>query len=68
MAQRPTNTELCAEMRHLLTDAARARFHEIKVDAYSPDLLGLTREWRNDLWRKFAEIEARLCPKPPESR
>lgn len=61
---RPTNQELCAEFRHLLTEGARARFTDVRVNAYSPDLLGLTKDWRNDLWRKFAELEERLCPTP----
>lgn len=53
-------------MRHLLTHAAKARFHGTRVDAYAPDLLGLTRDWRNDLWHKFKEIEERMCPQPPK--
>jgi len=64
---RPSNPEIIAEFRRLLTDGARARFQGIKVDAYSPDLLELTKEWRADLWRKLNEVEERMCPKPPNS-
>jgi hypothetical protein len=62
---RTTNQQLCEEFRRLLTDGARARFQGTAVNAYSPDLLTLTKEWRTDLWRKFHELEARLCPTPP---
>jgi hypothetical protein len=65
---RPTNQELCAEFRHLLTEGARARFTGVRVDAYAPDLLGLTKDWRSDLWRKFNELEDRLCPTPENCR
>lgn len=64
---RPSNEQLVAEFRHLLLEGAKARFQGLKVDAYAPDLLGLTKEWRADLWRKLNEVEERLCPKPPNS-
>lgn len=64
---RASNQELVDEFRRLLLDGARARFQEVKVDPYAPDLLGLTKEWRADLWRKLNEVEERLCPKPPNS-
>lgn len=38
------------------------------VDATNPNqesqTLQLTKQWRQDLWRKAHEIEARMCPRP----
>ena len=65
---RPTNQELCDEFRKLLTEGAElamrdlAKKHPLSVGAALLD----TRPWRGELWAKFAEIERRLCPQPPE--
>lgn len=58
---RPTNRELCEAYRALLTTA-------FEVESIDPELgLRATKAWRNKLWKKFKEIEARLCPEPPTS-
>ena len=63
---RPTNPELCAEFRRLLTDGARGAMNEVAAlhPVSADDLLGDTRAWRSDLWRIFREIEKRMCPQP----
>jgi hypothetical protein len=55
---RLSNEELCKAIRAKLTDDLRGRF-----DA---DTLYRTKEWRGELWRLMHEVEARLCPRPPE--
>lgn len=54
MANRPTNQELAASFRTLLTDGAK--------DKLTPEVLEATKPWRNELWRAFREIEDRLDP------
>lgn len=71
---RATNQELCDEFRKLLTEGASASLMKVhdaceKNAPYPPllvNLLGITKPWRGELWAKFAEIERRLCPQPPE--
>lgn len=62
---RPTNAELCAAFRELLTK----RFYVVDEngDEYTgnelrEEALRATKPWRNELWQKFREIEDRLCP------
>lgn len=31
------------------------------------EVLERTKPWRRDLWKKFYEIEERLCPRPPSA-
>lgn len=59
MSERPTNQEVCAAFRHLLT-------HGFHVDASMPKdvALEMTKPWRSELWEAFKEIEARMCPTP----
>jgi len=53
----PTNSELCAAFRALLTTGFYA-------DAAVPpdEALRITKPWRGDIWKAFREIEDRLCP------
>jgi hypothetical protein len=52
--KRPTNPELCADFRALLTDRAKASLDE--------STLAVTKGWRGELWKAFREIEDRLLP------
>lgn len=69
---RPTNPELCRAFRALLTegfyipplDNSTPEAHKLAHDA----TLYVTRPWRNDLWKAFAEIEERLDPLGTETR
>jgi hypothetical protein len=63
--RRQTNNErLCADFRTLLTTG----FYVIDADGVIAEgdsrlsALSATKPWRNDLWRKFRELEDRLCP------
>ena len=58
---RPTNQELCAAFRKLITED----FYVVNDDGeiLTPTKsLRATKPWRNDLWRAFRELEDRLCP------
>lgn len=66
---RKTNKEICAEFRTLLTE----KFHvnEAELTKKLPPrtmALAATKEWRNELWKAFREIEDRLCPLDAMSR
>lgn len=71
---RKTNPELCAEFRALLTTGFRITEDGIaSIDLMSDEqqrdeALRVTKPWRNDLWKAFAEIEERLDPLGVESR
>lgn len=62
--KRPTNPELVAAFRDLLTK----QFYAINDDGEVLEgeererALRATKPWRNEVWKAFAEIEARLCP------
>lgn len=60
MTKRPTNQELCAAFRTLLTEGAR--------DVMGVKELEYTKPWRNELWQAFRELEERLCPSPEIAR
>lgn len=62
---RPTNQELCDEFRKLLTEGAKRAFKDVAFRQET--MLEQTKPWRSELWAKFAEIERRLCPQPPEN-
>lgn len=42
----------------LVTDAERQ----------TSEALQMTKQWRRELWRKFYEIEERLCPRPSSAK
>lgn len=51
------NWRVCEEFRALLTTGFYA------APGVEPDAaLAITKPWRSDLWKAFAEIEERLCP------
>lgn len=56
---RPTNPELCASFRALMTEG----FH-VPVGVDHEKALADTRGWRGELWRAFRDIEERMCPQP----
>lgn len=64
MTKRPTNQELAADFRKLLTDGFYCvnengdRF----FDSAMVQKLAETKPWRNELWQAFREIEDRLDP------
>lgn len=60
---RPTNQQLVAEFRLLLTEGARTELADLVMQDGTP-ALEATKPWRNAMWRKFAELETRLCPTP----
>lgn len=79
MPRRPTNQELCQRFRALLTGGATDAFARAadtidgEMILRDPEdgeqgLLALTKPWRSDLWKAFAEIEERLCPTPARVR
>lgn len=52
-----SNWQVCEEFRALLTTGFYA------APGVEPDAaLALTKPWRSDLWKAFAELEERLCP------
>lgn len=74
-SDRPTNVQLCEAFRALLTAGATdalakslaAQLNGLyNVD--TDDMMHLTKPWRADLWKAFAELEERLCPLEVESR
>lgn len=62
---RPTNRELCAAFRALLTHGFYIEDMEgephTQGEQHSRGLLA-TKAWRSDLWRAFRELERRLDP------
>lgn len=76
MSERPTNVQLVASFRALLTTGATDAFTESvkKLDRLgdgplsAEDLLYSTKPWRAELWKAFNEIEERLCPLEVETR
>lgn len=66
---RPTNPELVANFRALLTGGATDAFAKFEsVDTPAETLMHLTKPWRTELWNAFNEIEERLCPLEVETR
>lgn len=71
---RPTNKQLCDDFRKLLTEQffifgePTAEIAMLDSEAQREEVLRLTKAWRNELWKKFREIETRLCPKPEDFR
>jgi len=66
MTKRPTNAELCAAFRTLLTEG----FYVGDVDGIPSSkshTLTATKPWRGDLWKAFRELEKRLCPQPGDN-
>ena len=63
---RPSNQELCAAFRKLLTEG----FYTVDLNGEiiaaqdDPNTLHMTKPWRGDLWTAFRELERRMCPKP----
>lgn len=72
--KRPTNQELATEFRALLTGGATDAFQlaitnqTTNINVEYEELLSLTKPWRNELWKLFAEIEERLDPLGVETR
>lgn len=64
MVKRPTNLELAANFRELLTK----RFYVVNDDGEVLEgeqldkALTATKPWRNELWKAFRIIEERLDP------
>ena len=53
----PSNRELCAAFRTLLTTGFYAD------SSINPDeALRITKPWRGEMWKAFRELEDRLCP------
>lgn len=59
---RPTNPELCAAFRALLTSGFYTVDPAGEIWTDDPDDLQATKPWRGDLWKAFRELEDRLCP------
>jgi hypothetical protein len=70
MTDRPTNVQLVAQFRALLTSGATDTFDKanFRIIETPEDLLTLTKPWRSALWNAFNEIEERLCPLEVETR
>lgn len=62
MLKRASNQELCAAFRALLTTGAEQAF------LGDCELLDATKDWRNDLWKRFRAIEERMCMTPEIAR
>lgn len=58
MQKRRSNQEVCESFRALLTNGFKCD----EIDHHHG--LQITKEWRNELWKAFREIEDRLCPQP----
>ncbi len=66
---RPTNPELVAAFRALLTEG----YFETDGDGVTrrgaaARSINVTKPWRSKLWNLFNEIEERLCPLEVETR
>lgn len=65
-----SNAALCSEFRKLLTEG----FYTIDEDGVilegiSRDAdLAATKPWRGELWKRFRELEDRLCPVQARAR
>lgn len=63
MSEKP-NRLLCIEFRRLMTEG----FYTVDNDGVvlegieHDSMLAHTKSWRGDLWKKFRELEDRLCP------
>jgi len=57
MSSGPSNREICAAFRELLT----TRFH-VLPEVPPDEGLRITKPWRGEVWKAFREIEDRLCP------
>lgn len=60
-----SNKELVIEYFDLLTNGFEIS-GELVTDPerQRSEVLQMTKEWRRELWRKFYELEDRLCPRP----
>lgn len=70
-SERPTNVQLVASFRALLTGGATDAFNDSRFDTYgiaAEDILHITKHWRGELWNALNEIEERLCPLEVETR
>lgn len=72
-SDRPTNPELVASFRALLTTEFRIEGELACSDLMNSEqerdeVLRVTKAWRAELWNAFHEIEARLCPLEVETR
>lgn len=67
-----SNRELCLEFFTLLTTGFYitgefACSDLMDTEEQKAEILRCTRAWRNDMWKKFYEVEERLCPRPPNA-
>lgn len=67
-SERPTNVQLVASFRALLTGGLKASLAKDTKFHNDADVIALTKPWRAELWNAFNEIEERLCPLEVETR
>ena len=67
-----SNKDLCFEFMELLTsgffiEGELACSDLMDTEQQTSEVLQRTKPWRNAVWKKFYEIEERLCPRPPNA-
>lgn len=64
-----SNKELVTEYFDLLTNGFHISGDLVtNPERQRSEVLQMTKEWRRELWRRFYEIEDRLCPRPPSAQ
>lgn len=63
------NKELVIEFFDLMTNGFFIS-GDLVTDAerQTSEALQMTKQWRRELWKKFFEIEDRLCPRPSSAQ
>lgn len=61
-----SNKQMITELFELMTVGfyISGELVDPKNEKQESQTLQLTKQWRQDLWRKAHEIEARMCPRP----
>jgi hypothetical protein len=60
-----SNKELVIEFFDLMTNGFFISGDLVDdAEKQTSEVLQMTKTWRRELWRKFFEIEDRLCPRP----
>lgn len=63
-----SNKQLVIEFFDLMTNGFFISGDLVEDDArQTSEALQMTKQWRQQLWKKFYEIEDRLCPRPPNA-
>lgn len=63
-----SNQQLVIEFFDLMTNGFFIAGDLVKDhERQTSEALQMTKQWRQQLWKKFYELEDRLCPRPPRT-